>query len=214
MIDTDQKILSPNHQTALLYFAGLTKLEHVSAKDLSPLIINDQNVKDIQFPLCHLLFECQCTKVIPDVLTKGNHDFDTENDLDYFVHGFCLAHSHPSCLWSVSIHTDSQVEMMAMGMHYEDVAFGNGGRIKMMYSATANSKIFEFHPHINDVEELVLDLLHTHIQLEFFKGIPVHFPKLQTLRLAHRNSSLDDYQNLVDVLPKLKHLKTLMIFDP
>ena len=218
MIGTDNKTLSPNHWTALLYFAGLTQLAHSSTKELLPLIRSEQNVKNIQFPLCHLLFECQCTKVIPDVLTNGSHDFSTseyENDLDHFVRGFCLAHSHPSCVWSLRIHTDKQVNMMAMGMHYVDVAPGNGGKIEQVYITIANSKLFEFHQHINDLKILELSLppMDSPSELEFFEGMLIYFPKLQSLILHYssRNLILNNYQTLIDVLPKFKHLKTLEI---
>ena len=170
----------------------------------------------IQFPLCHLLFECQCMKVICDILAKGIHRFSSrsfENDLDHFVHGFCLAHSHPSCLWSLDIYADKQVEMMAMGMRYADVAPGNGGSIEQIYSAIASSKIFTFCPNINDVKALELSLppRDFRLELEFFKDIPLYFPKLQVLFLFYHPAygSLDDYQTLTNVLPKLKYLRTL-----
>ena len=85
-------------------------------------------------------------KVIPDVLTNGSHRFSSasENDLEHFVQGFCLAHSHPSCLWSLSIHTHKQVGMITMGMHYAEVASGKGGRIEQIYSVLPTVKYLSF----------------------------------------------------------------------
>ena len=115
---TNHVALPEGHWIVLLFFAGLTKLANIPIKELMPLVTDDRWSTNIiiNFPLCYLLFECQCPRINLEILTNRSYHFDTgPNHLDNFVHGYCITHSHPSSLWNLLINNDKQVEMMSNG---------------------------------------------------------------------------------------------------
>ena len=120
----------------LLYFAGLRNVTVDLIRELQSFILFLTGTRDkIDYsPLCCFVFECQCPHLLSQIFQNGCQSFADffSNDLEHFVHGYCLAHSHPNCSWHVEIRTDALLQMMLMGMQYTKPAPGMGGTIKYL----------------------------------------------------------------------------------
>ena len=197
----------------LLFVAGLRRLTDDFMKKILQCELNFLS-KIVFPPHCRVFFECQCPHFVSEILQDGYYTLPytySWNDLEYFVCGYSIAHSHPSALWHLKIFSDRQAEMIKMGMHYVNSANGMGGTIESIETSIANSKLFKFHPHTRSLKELQIALEPSiRPQSGFFEGMPKYFPVLQYLSLIC-NDSPEDYSSLIAILPKLVNLTKLMI---
>ena len=208
------KVNNPKNFIGMCYFfAGLTKFTDEKMNEILPLIPFDPDTNVDYIPLCPYFFECQCPPFVSYIFQNGCKSFAyfSVNDVEDFVHGYCLANSHSSSSWYLKIRTDTQLEMMLMGMKYAKPAPGMGGTIIYVWTYISSSALFKLGRHTKNLEVLEMDLEpNIRSQSGFFEGIPKYFPKLRNLSLLYEGS-LKDYKGLIAVLPKLVSLTKLEI---
>ena len=206
--DSDSKQLAESYWKAFLFFIGLTKLPNEFIQDHLSLMLMVPNKNIVASVLCDLLFVCQCPHSTLKIFRSSRFQ---RTPLEYFVHGYCIAHSHPTSTWDLQFSSDKQIEMLLEGMQYTESAPGMGGSIKSMFTSFPTTELFNLHPHTKNLEKLTLWLIrNSPSQSEFVQGIPKYFPVLQNLVLICQGS-LKDYKGLFAVLPKLAMLTNLQV---
>lgn len=109
------------HWPVLLFLAGSTKFAAV----ISNLV---KVGKEVAPRLCQLLFEAQSPPLVSEVFCKREFSIsyhEMNSQLEWFVVGYCIAHSHSTASWSIKYnsavkpnHTVACLQMLSKGLHY------------------------------------------------------------------------------------------------
>ena len=181
--------------------------------------------------LSQYLFKCQSTQSVSSVLTGGRYDIfypAMSSSLDWFVMGYCIAHSRATCLWEVSVSGDHWVEMLTKGLKYtldneekERVVSlatrqnstppsREGGRIVSLYIVPASDIMHTLSPYTRHLTKLTFKSMPPAGSTEsLFEGIFTNNPFLKDLEVLSVQSQ--ELLALVNHLPKVRNLASLAL---
>ena len=144
------------HWPVLLFIAGIKKFRILPRLEISTKF--GSLLQMVHPSLCRLLFECQCVELVAKTLHSGKYVIfqnKFQSKLDWFVAGYCIAHSHSTCLWTLYLNTPDEIKMLSSGVRYTAVT-GEGGRIDHLHIKNPSEDIFSLHPHTSQLTKLTL----------------------------------------------------------
>ena len=204
----EEEVLQVTHWPVLLFLAGITRLASIPIRWIDQEGLFSQTSLLWSSGLCQLLFESQSPNLVSDIFSgrKVTLSDNVSSPLDWFVTGYCIAHSDSTSLWDVwfTNHPHQCLQAFSFGLHYSSCTQHMHQRTGIIHdlilrntkNATEFAQYLDVFDHLDTYIQEVTTLHFAGTMQPGKNGVPVlhelsrYCPKLKSLRLPELLSPL------------------------
>lgn len=204
----EEEVLRVTHWPVLLFLAGSTQLTSILIRWISQGGLFSKTIVLWSSGMCQLLFESQSPNLVSAIFSgkKVSLSDNVSSPLDWFVTGYCIAHSDSTSLWDVwfTNHPHQCLQAFSFGLHYSSCTPHMHQRTGTIHdlilrntkNATEFAQYLDVFDHLDTYIQEVTKLHFAGTMQPGKNGVPVlhelsrYCPKLKSLRLPELLSPL------------------------